>query len=155
MSTETSGSSTPANPASGSGGQVPDDPEALLEDIQRTREQLGETVEALAAKADVKARAAQKAARVRGQLTDQVASKADVARQAAARVRLTAQSAGGSLRPQAGQLGETVWNAAPGPAQDVARRAAASVRQHRGPYALGAAAVLLASWLVIRRGRRS
>ena len=34
----------------------PDDEQAVLEDIARTREQLGETVAALTAKADVKAR---------------------------------------------------------------------------------------------------
>ena len=45
---------------------APDDarPErqAILDDIERTREQMGQTVEALAAKADVKAQARRKAA---------------------------------------------------------------------------------------------
>jgi len=41
----------------------------LREDIERTRQQLGETAEALAAKADVKARAKQKVDQVRRQAT--------------------------------------------------------------------------------------
>jgi ABC-type hemin transport system substrate-binding protein len=50
----------------------PDDPRLLAEEIERTREQLGETVEALAAKVDVKARAQEKA----NQLTERVEAKA-------------------------------------------------------------------------------
>ena len=42
--------------------------EALAEEIVRTREQLGETVEALAAKADVKGRAQRRAAQVKENL---------------------------------------------------------------------------------------
>ncbi len=42
-----------------------DTPEALRHDIERTRAELGETIEALAAKADVKARAHEAAEEVR------------------------------------------------------------------------------------------
>ncbi len=42
--------------------------EALAGEIERTREQLGETVEALAAKADVKGRAQHRVAEVKGNL---------------------------------------------------------------------------------------
>jgi hypothetical protein len=45
-----------------------DDAEALREEIERTRVRLGQTVQALAAKADVKARAQDKAAQLTGQL---------------------------------------------------------------------------------------
>jgi Protein of unknown function (DUF3618) len=55
---------------------VSDDPQQLAAEIERTRERLGETVEALAAKADVKARAQHKA----GQLTGQLKSKANEAK---------------------------------------------------------------------------
>ena len=57
-----------------------DSVQALTDEIDRTREQLGETVEALAAKADVKARARDKAA----DLTGHVASAADQLREQAA-----------------------------------------------------------------------
>jgi hypothetical protein len=40
--------------------------QAILDDIERTREQMGQTVEALAAKADVKARVRSTAAKVAG-----------------------------------------------------------------------------------------
>ncbi len=43
----------------------PDDIEALAEEIEQTRESLGETVEALAAKADIKARVQDKVTDVR------------------------------------------------------------------------------------------
>src|SRR4030095_6266280 len=51
---------------------APDDPQALERQIERTREQLGQTVELLAAKADVKSRAQAKAA----ELSDRFKSKA-------------------------------------------------------------------------------
>jgi hypothetical protein len=65
---------------------VPDDPEALAEDIKQTREQLGEAVEALAAKTDVKARAREKAAQV------------------SSRVRVTTARAAHQARDRGGQL---------------------------------------------------
>jgi hypothetical protein len=40
--------------------------QAIVDDIERTREEMGRTVEALAAKADVKAQAQRKAAEVAG-----------------------------------------------------------------------------------------
>src|ERR1700689_4550133 len=46
----------------------PDGRQALEEEIERTREHLGETVEALVAKADVKARAQDEAGRLIGRL---------------------------------------------------------------------------------------
>lgn len=59
-------SQSPARP-----GEPPaDDVQALQADIERTREQLGETVQALAAKADVKTMAKKKAAAASSQLKD-------------------------------------------------------------------------------------
>jgi Protein of unknown function (DUF3618) len=49
---------------------VPSDPAELARDIEQTRERLGETVEALAAKTDVKARAKEKASQVSSQLRE-------------------------------------------------------------------------------------
>ncbi len=49
------------------GGHTPEE-EALAGEIEHTREQLGETVEALAAKADVKGRAQHRVAEVKGNL---------------------------------------------------------------------------------------
>jgi hypothetical protein len=74
----------------GAPGQ-PNDPEALREEIERTREHLGQTVEALVAKADVKARAQDEASRLIGRLKaravqarQQAAARAAEARRQAA-----------------------------------------------------------------------
>ena len=58
---------TPASPAPGD--TPPDDIHALTEDIERTREDIGETIAALAAKADIMARARKKAGEVAGRLS--------------------------------------------------------------------------------------
>ncbi len=49
---------------------IPGDPEALAEDIERTRERLGDTVEALTAKLDVTFRARDRAGQVKDRIVD-------------------------------------------------------------------------------------
>ena len=66
MSAADSGSST--GPGAGAPGQ--DGPAALVEDINRTRAELGDTVEALVAKVDVRAQARQRAAAISTQATE-------------------------------------------------------------------------------------
>lgn len=56
------------------------DPQQLAAEIERTRQRLGETVEALAAKADVKARAQEKAGQLTAQVSSQVKDKANQAK---------------------------------------------------------------------------
>ena len=114
----------------------PDNVQELTEEIERTRTQLGETVGALAAKADVKARAQEKAADARqkvlavgGQVKDQVTSG-------------TAQAAA------------TVWARTPEQVRRAAQRAADSARRRRAPLAAAAAGTLLVGWLIARRRRR-
>lgn len=58
------------NSSQGAPGQ--DDPDALVEEINRTRAELGDTVEALVAKADVKTRAQQRAAEVSTQAKEKL-----------------------------------------------------------------------------------
>ena len=48
---------------------VSNDPDAIREDIERTREELAETVDALHAKLDVKTQAKERVARVKDQAT--------------------------------------------------------------------------------------
>ena len=184
----------------GSPEAPPDNPEALVEEINRTRDELGNTVEALAAKVDVKSRAQQKATEVSGQLKDkvrdvtqglsgkagtlkgEVTDRAAGARQAAAengktmlgagqpvtqtiasraaQAGATAQSAAvqaaATAQSAATQAGAAAWAATPEPVQQRARRAAATVNQHRVPFAAAAAAgaLLLGGWLVVRGLRR-
>ena len=191
---------TAAEGTAGETGSPPDNPEALVEEINRTREELGNTVEALAAKADVKARAQQRATEVSGQLKSRVrdvtqglSGKADQlkgevsgraagARQAvtengktalgagepvtksiasrASQAGTTAQAAatkaGATAQGVATKAGATVWAATPEPVQQRARRAAATVNQHRVPFAAAATAgaLLLTGWLVVRSRRR-
>ena len=74
---------TPADP--GPGDAPPDDIRALTEELQRTGEDVGETVAALAAKADLMARAREKATEVAGRLRDTAGQvKEQVKEQAAA-----------------------------------------------------------------------
>ena len=57
-------------------------PEEIEADIERTREELGDTVEALAAKTDVKGRAKAKAAETKEAVTEKLHSVGDSAREA-------------------------------------------------------------------------
>jgi uncharacterized protein YjbJ (UPF0337 family) len=179
---------TAAEGAPGETGSPPDNPEALVEEINRTREELGNTVEALAAKVDVKSRAQQKATDVSGQLkgkvhnvTQGLSGKADQlkgevsGRAAGARQAVTengktvlgagepvtkgiasrASQAGATAQAVATKAGASAWAATPEPVQQRARRAAATVNQHRIPFAAAAAgALLLTGWLVVRGRRR-
>jgi hypothetical protein len=80
-------SSMPGEPAerpageAGAGPAAPDDAEQLQAEVERTREQLGEAVEQLAAKADVTSRARDGAARLTGQIKSATAQGAGAARQ--------------------------------------------------------------------------
>jgi Protein of unknown function (DUF3618) len=112
----------------------PEDPEGLREEIARTREHLGQTVEALVAKADVKARAQDEASRLIGRLK----GRAVQARQQAA-----ARAAG-------------ISNVTPEPVKQAAENAAATARQRRTPLlaAIGAVGAGVMGWLLFQRWRR-
>lgn len=58
-------------------------PEQIEADIEETREELGDTVEALAAKTDVKARAKAKVEETKGTVSEKISGIGDSARQAA------------------------------------------------------------------------
>jgi Protein of unknown function (DUF3618) len=100
-------------------------PEEIEADIERTREDLGDTVEALAAKTDVKARAKEKFAETKETLSEKLSSAGD--------------SAGG---------------AAPDSASEKAQHAVAAVKENPEKAALAGTFVagLLAGW--VARGRR-
>lgn len=132
----------------------PDDPQELEREIERTREQLGETVELLAAKADVKTRAQAKAT----ELSERIKAKAGQARQKAA-------ARGGSVRGQlAGTTAATqkrvtaaatpVWEATPGPVRQAVAKGASIARRHQLPL-MAAGGTLIIGYLAIRWRRRS
>jgi len=84
----------------------PDDQQELEKEIEQTRERLGETVEALAAKVDVKARAQQKL----GQLTTQLKAKAIEAKDkvTGAGKQLQLQDKANQAKQQATQAGQQI-----------------------------------------------
>jgi hypothetical protein len=173
----TAGEGRDAGTQTGSDVTPPDNPEALVAEINRTRGQLGDTVEALAAKADVKARAQQRATEVSGQLKGRVgevkaglasrvdqlkgelAGKAGETRQAVTGHGKTvvgaSQPTAQRLGQRAAQAGTSAWESAPEPVQNGARRVARTVDQHRIPsIAIAAGATLVAGWLAFRWLRR-
>jgi hypothetical protein len=111
------------------GGTPPQSADALAADIERTRQELGETVEGLVAKTDVKARAQHRAAEVAGDL------------------RGKARTAIGKARDGARGAKEKVAEHGPAAAQ-----AMRSVRVYSIAAAAGTA--LLLAWLTARRRRR-
>jgi hypothetical protein len=140
----------------------------LKQEIERTREQLGETVEALAAKADVKAQARAKASQVTGRLKSKSAQAKQQAAATAGQLqrRLADQAAGSRqkaasisgpaadrARQQAAVAGERLSKVTPDPVQRVAAKAAAAGRERRVQLVMAAGVAVLA-WLLIARWRQ-
>ena len=151
---------------------VPDDPEQLRQDIERTREQLGETVEALVAKTDVKAQAKDKVGQLTGRLKDttaqakeqatarvgqakdQLASKTADAKQAATANGATVKGAKDQLQAGATVVGGKVRDVTPEPVQRAAKHAAARTSPRQAVAGAAVAAVALISFVLVRRRRR-
>lgn len=149
---------------------APDDLRRLETEIERTRDQLGATVQELAARVDVKTRARAKAAEVTGRLKtttvqartnaaaragsvrSQVASTTVAARQKA----LSASGAGRDrLRGRAAAVSAPVWEATPEQVRRTVTKGANGARERWMPLAV-AAGVLIVGYLALRqRARRS
>ncbi|GLZ58810.1 MULTISPECIES: DUF3618 domain-containing protein [Micromonospora] len=116
------------------------DTEALREEIRRTRVELGETMEALAAKADVKARLRESAEQAKERMREQAA-------QTVARVRGQAVRGAGIARARAHEKSELV--------RAQAYDKGELVRRNPMPWAaIAAGAVATVVVLMIVRGRR-
>lgn len=114
--------------------------EALREEIRRTRVELGETMELLAAKADVKARLRESAEQAKGRMREQAALTM-------ARVRGQAAQKAGTMRGQAAQKAQV--------ARAQAYQRGEAVRRNPMPWAaVAAGAVATVVVLLIVRGRR-
>jgi hypothetical protein len=127
------------------------DRDALREEIRRTRVELGETVELLAAKADVKARlkdsAEQAKERMREQAAQTVARMRGQAAQKAGVMRGQATERAGVMRGQAAEKARV--------ARVQAYETGAAVRRNPVPWAaVAAGAVATVVVLLIVRGRR-
>ncbi|MFE9928486.1 DUF3618 domain-containing protein [Streptomyces sp. NPDC005533] len=110
-------------------------PEELREQVEHTRDELGQTIEALAAKADVKAQAKERTAAVKEQAAEKTALVAD------------------QIRAQTQHAAQLVKDTTPDPVLHKAGQVAEAARAHRKP--LLAAGVALLVLLLVRRGRRS
>ncbi|MFK0238825.1 DUF3618 domain-containing protein [Streptomyces vinaceus] len=120
-------------PAPTSGGS---DPAELREQVERTRDELGRTVEALAAKADIKAQAKEKAATVKDQAAEKAALVSD------------------QIREKAGDAAHLMKDKTPDPLLEKADQAATAARANRTPLLLIAGAVVVLLLVRRSRGRR-
>jgi hypothetical protein len=136
-----------------------DDPRALREEIERTREQLGATVEALAAKADVKAQAQQKVSQLTERLTTKAAQAqrqlADKTAKPRRKVFALIGPAKDQVSQRAAEAATSVSKVTPEPVKQAAGKAAGTARRRRGPLAAaGAVGAAVLGWLLINRWRR-
>jgi hypothetical protein len=123
--------------------------------VEQTRHDLGETVEALAARTDVKARAQEKAVEIKGQTATKAAELGGQAKTKATevahvlqdkvpdQVKDKAAAATGQVKAVAGQATE-VW-------QD---KAPEQVRNNRTAVLAAGGATLIATYVVLRRKRK-
>ncbi|KFG76151.1 DUF3618 domain-containing protein [Streptomyces mutabilis] len=168
MTDATSGDGTRAGSTAQQAGGAKG-PDELRQQIERTRSQLGDTVEELAGKADVKGRAKARAADLRdkaGAMTVQLRSSAaqaghtvqGKAHRAGHAVRDKAGRAGHAVQDKAGQAGHAVQGGAghtverrvPGRARGVVR---VGLDHPRAVLVAGAAAGALVAAGVLRRRR--
>jgi ElaB/YqjD/DUF883 family membrane-anchored ribosome-binding protein len=115
-------------------------PAQIRAEIDATRDELGDTVEALAEKTDVKAQAKAKVDDVKGQAQ----AKAD-------ELKSQAQAAAEEAKAKAQDLGEKAKAAAPESPQEGVQQAQALVRQNPKPAAIAAGLVVLfVLWRLLR-----
>ena len=116
-------------------GHPADEAQALRDEIEQTRERLGDTVEQLAAKADVKKQAQAEAARL------------------GERVRVAVARARGRAMLTAAKAKKT----APGQARQALDNSTRTAREQRGPLAaaMGALVTALAALIIWKRRKRS
>jgi hypothetical protein len=140
----------------------------LRQEIEQTRGQLGETVEQLVAKTDVKARARDQAAALAGRVKGQASQAREQAATRARKMRdQLAGQAGGTRQPtvlldtpatrqspaRIPAVGATAWQALPEPVRQAAAKAAGSTRERRVQL-VAAAGVLLAGGVALWWWRR-
>lgn len=131
------------------------DPQQLQAEIERTREQLGETVQELAGRADVKSRARARAAEARrnaaaraGSVRSQVANKTTAARQ-----KVTSASA--DRKDQLRTRAAPVWEATPEQVRRAVTKGANSARDGWVPLAVAAGVLMVGSLAAWQWSRRS
>ncbi|MFI8103761.1 DUF3618 domain-containing protein [Streptomyces sp. NPDC086023] len=142
------------------GEQSAPTPEQLREQVDHTRDELGRTVEALAAKADIKEQAREKAADIKEQAGQKAALAADQLRHTAAQAAETIrEKTPAPVLDKAAHVRESVTHTsrlavakAGEPLLQMAGTAATRVRANPTPLLAATAAILVV--LLLRRGRR-
>jgi chromosome segregation ATPase len=140
-----------------------DEAQALRDEIEQTREHLGDTVEQLAAKADVKKQARAEAARLGERVRAAVARAWGQATLTAAKARSAwAQQRQQAAARQAARERVQAWagparKTAPGQARHALDKGTRTARAQRGPLAaaVGALAAALAALIIWKRRKRS
>jgi hypothetical protein len=127
----------------------------IQREIERTREHLGETVEELVAKADVKTRAKDKAAEVKAKAQDKAAEVKAKAQDKAAEVKAKAQDRAGEVKAKAqDRAGEVPGQVKVARAKAVELSGRANrnqLVQRRWPLAVAAGVVVAALVIAWRR----
>jgi ElaB/YqjD/DUF883 family membrane-anchored ribosome-binding protein len=120
----------------------PQSPDEIRAEIERTQQQLGDTVEALAAKTDVKAQAAERVQAARDTVSDAVGS-----------ARQSAEETVASARDSVLHASDQVRQATPESAAAGAQQVTDTVSSQPLPFAAGGAfaAGVLVGWLLGRR----
>jgi hypothetical protein len=153
-----------AEAGAGPDNAVPENEQELRQEIEQTRERLGDTVQQLVAKTDVKARARAKAAGVTGRVKGNAAlarSKAagrgvDVRSQVAGKTLMARQKAT-ARRDQLQARATGAWQTAPEGARRTVAKGASTARQHWMPLtaallALGSVYFAVKWWNMRRLG---
>ncbi|WP_369242968.1 DUF3618 domain-containing protein [Streptomyces sp. R21] len=128
-------------------------PEELRQQIEQTRSQLGDTVEELAAKSDVKARARARAAELKGRAGTMTVQVKETAAHAGHTVQDKAAQAGHVVQDKASHAGHVVQDTVPPPVRSAAARVVLAGRRHPGPVLIVGAGVgvVVAAGLLRRR----
>ncbi|MEV2191494.1 DUF3618 domain-containing protein [Streptomyces phaeochromogenes] len=137
-------------------------PDELRREIQETRGQLGDTVEELAAKADVKARARARGAELKGKASEAGHAVQDKATEAGHVVQGKAVEAGHVVQDKAVQAGHVVQSRAtraghavqdnvPLPVRTAVTNAVQAGKRHPRPVLIAGAGVVVAAGLLRRR----
>ncbi|MDX6741690.1 DUF3618 domain-containing protein [Actinocorallia sp. A-T 12471] len=146
-STSDSASKTNGTKAKKAAKRAGDEARELRAGIDRTREELGETVGALVAKADVKARARDTADQVRTSVRDTAHDVKEGTRERAEKLTAGAQDGFAAARTRTAEFGDRTRQAVQDPENK------AKVRGGGAAVAAGTAALGLAVWAVRRRRR--
>jgi hypothetical protein len=150
MTTSGRESESPAGPPAeaGPGGTVPENEQDLRQEIEQTREQLGDTVELLAAKTDIKGRAQAKVAGLAGRVRaksalarSKAADRGAGARSQAAGKSLMARQKAAAGRDQLQARAAGAWQAAPEGIRRTIIKGADTARQYRVSLAAALVAV--------------